>query len=60
MGPGYSENFVDWLRFDEFGVTTATFNTVNGNNTETDQNDGETTDYWLLMVRAQFNQLLFL
>ena len=58
-GPGYSENFVDWLRFDEYGISTATFNTINGANTETDQNDGETSDYWLLMVRASSTNFYF-
>lgn len=51
-GPGYSENFVDWLRFDEYGISTTTFNTENGNNIETDDTDGESTDYWLLMTRV--------
>lgn len=58
-GPGFSENFVDWLRFDEFGVTTATFNTVNGGNTETDQNDTENADYWLLMQRVNSTNFYF-
>ena len=58
-GPAYGENFIGWLRFDEFGVTTATFNTVNGSNIETDQNDGENTDYWLLMVRASSSNFYF-
>jgi hypothetical protein len=58
-GPGYTENFVDWLRFDEYGISTTTFNTLNGANTETDQTDGETADYWLLMVRANATNFYF-
>jgi hypothetical protein len=58
-GPGYSENFIDWMRFDEFGVTTATFDTRNGGNTETDNNDGESTDYWLLMSRVNGTNFYF-
>ena len=58
-GAGNSENFVDWLRFDEYGVTTTTFNTQNGNITETDENDGESSDYWLLMVRASSTNFYF-
>jgi hypothetical protein len=58
-GPGFSENFVDWLRFDEFTDTSLTFNTVNGGNAETDQNDGETNNYWLLMVRDSGTNFYF-
>jgi hypothetical protein len=58
-GPGYAENFIDWMRFDEFGVTTATFDTRNGGNTETDNNDGESTDYWLLMSRVSGTNFYF-
>ncbi|HXC99794.1 MAG TPA: hypothetical protein VN048_10660 [Verrucomicrobiae bacterium] len=58
-GPGFSENFVDWLRFDEFSVTTSTFNTLNGGNTETDNKDGETNNYWLLMVRDSGTNFYF-
>lgn len=58
-GPGFSENFIDWLRFDNYGVTTTTFNTVNGANAETDNNDGESTDYWLLMSRASGTNFYF-
>lgn len=58
-GTGNSENFVDWLRFDEYGISTTTFNTQDGNNTETDETDGESTDYWLLMVRANSTNFYF-
>lgn len=58
-GPGYSENFIDWLRFDEYGISTTTFNTQNGNNVETDNTDGETTDYWLLMTRVSGTNFYF-
>ena len=58
-GPGFTENFVDWLRFDQFGVTTTTFNTVNGGNTETDNTEGESTDYWLLMSRVDGTNFYF-
>jgi hypothetical protein len=58
-GPGYTENCVDWLRFDNYGVTSTTFNTINGAYTETDNNDGESTDYWLLMSRANGTNFYF-
>lgn len=58
-GTNYTENFVDWLRFDEFGISTATFNTQNGNNAETDQTEGDTADYWLMMVRASSTNFYF-
>ncbi len=58
-GSGYTENFVDWLRFDEYGISSCTFNTMNGVNTETDETDGETTDYWLLMVRQNSTNFYF-
>ena len=57
-GPGFNEGG-RWLRFDEFGVTTTTFNTVNGGNTETDEGDGETNNYWLLMVRDSGTNFFF-
>ena len=58
-GPGYAENFVDWLRFDEYGISTTTFNTENGNNAETDNTDSDTTDYWLLMSRVNGTNFYF-
>lgn len=58
-GSGYAENFIDWLRFDQYGVTTTTFNTINGANTETDNTDGDTTDYWLLMSRVNGTNFYF-
>jgi hypothetical protein len=58
-GPGYTENFVDWLRFDEYGITTTTFNTENNANIETDVLDGESTDYWLLMSRVNGTNFYF-
>jgi len=58
-GSGFTENFVDWLRFDEYGISTTTFNTTDGVNIETDQTDGETSDYWLLMVRASSTNFYF-
>ncbi|MGA2246839.1 MAG: hypothetical protein ABSH48_17745 [Verrucomicrobiota bacterium] len=58
-GPSDTENFVDWLRFDEYSISTTTFNTQNGANTETDQLDGDTTDYWLLMVRVNSTNFYF-
>lgn len=58
-GPGYAENFIDWLRFDEYGISTTTFNTKNGQNIETVQTDNDTSDYWLLMVRANATNFFF-
>lgn len=50
-GPGASENTFQWMRFDEFGLSTGVFNTSNGGTAESEESDGETTDYWLLMTR---------
>jgi len=58
-GSGYTENFVEWMRFDEYSISTTTFNTKNGVNTETDETDGEMTDYWLLMVRQNSTNFFF-
>jgi regulation of enolase protein 1 (concanavalin A-like superfamily) len=58
-GAGYTENFIDWLRFDEYSISTSTFNTQDGANAETDESDGETTDYWLLMVRQNSTNFFF-
>ncbi|HEY3860429.1 MAG TPA: hypothetical protein VGO59_00970 [Verrucomicrobiae bacterium] len=52
FGAGQSEDNVNWQRFDQFGDTTVLFNTINGNTTEFDDKDGESTDFWLLMTRV--------
>jgi hypothetical protein len=51
-GPRNAENCLQWMRFDEFGDSTVSFNTLNGNTAETDDRDGDVTDFWLLMTRV--------
>jgi hypothetical protein len=46
------ENHTRWTRFDEFGISTSSRQNVNGGNTARDTTDGETDNYWLLMVRS--------
>jgi len=58
-GPGGSENCLQWMRFDEFSISTATFNTSDGNTAETDDRDGDTTDFWLLMTRVNATNFYF-
>jgi len=52
FGTGAREDNVNWQRFDQFGDSTVLFNTINGVTAETDDQDGDTTDYWLLMTRV--------
>ena len=58
-GPGDSENTLQWMRFDEFGISTATFDTTAGGTAETDDTDGETNNYWLLMTRVNSTNFYF-
>jgi hypothetical protein len=51
-GTGGLEYIVNWQRFDQFGDSTVLFNTINGVTAESDDQDGDTVDYWLLMTRV--------
>jgi hypothetical protein len=54
------EYFFSWKRFDEFGISTSARRTRNGaNGIVADDHDGETTDFWLLMVRSNFTSFYF-
>jgi hypothetical protein len=55
FGPGGvdgTEDNVNWQRFDQFGDSTVLFNTINNATAESDDKDGDTVDYWLLMTRV--------
>jgi hypothetical protein len=52
FGTGGTEDNVNWQRFDQFGDSTVLFNTVNGVTAESDDQDGDSADYWLLMTRV--------
>lgn len=58
--PNGRETFWRWFRFDEFGVTTSS--RYNRNNSQfnrvADTTDGESTDYWLLMMRLNHTNFL--
>jgi hypothetical protein len=49
------ESHVRWMRFDEFGISTSARRNLNGGNQVFDSFDGDTTAYWLLMVRQGTN-----
>ena len=53
------ENHTRWTRFDEFGISTSSRQNVNGNNTARDTVDGETDNYWLLMVRSNTSFFMY-
>ena len=54
------EYFFSWKRFDEFGISTSARRTRAGaNSTVSDNHDGETNDFWLLMVRSNFTDWYF-
>jgi len=50
--PNGRENHVRWMRFDEFGIGASARRNRNGGNQVYDVTDGDTTAFWLLMVRS--------
>jgi hypothetical protein len=64
-GPNFTENHVNWWRFDLFGVTSSARTTINGVYQDMNpvydrnQNDGEAIDTWLLMARVSLTNFYF-
>jgi hypothetical protein len=64
-GAGFTENHVNWWRFDQFGVTSSARSTVNGTYIDLNpiysrnQNDVEAVDFWLLMERVSATNFYF-
>ncbi len=51
-GTGGLEYNVNWQLFSQFGDSTVLFNTMDGVTAETDDHDGATNEFWLLMTRV--------